>query len=195
MRLKSEPEQAVHDLGRREQAEWLGYRLSQGDGRLKVNLTEDAWRSLSKKLGQAHDKADSPTRANEAIRGWLSQLGPCFEDENIHQTHARIGSLAHKLAFDEIPSKEAFRQSWQHAYQRWCRKRKVRGEQGGAKGGAARPVREPAATRGAGTASSDATKQRGEAPGGPVPRPLPCLPDRRSRRRRQEQHGGHDVHP
>ena len=64
MRLKSDPERAIHDLAGGDRAEWLGFRLSKGAGGLKVTLTDKAWKSLSDNLGQAHEKNDAPLQAS-----------------------------------------------------------------------------------------------------------------------------------
>ena len=124
MRLKATPEQAIHDLGSGDHAEWLGYRLQMERNGLKAHLTEKAWRSLEEKLGLCHEKDSSPIRAVETIMGWISSMGACYLQTDPPGAYARIGTLAQNLAFDEIPPVEAVYQEWRRAYRRWksCRK-------------------------------------------------------------------------
>ena len=126
MKLKGTREQAIHDLRQGGSADWLGYRLAQGEGGLKATLTEAAWRSLAEKLEQNHTTDCSPLRAIQTIQGWISQLGPCFESEDVSRTYARIAALAHSLAFDDLPSLERIRRQWRSASRRWHRVRGTR---------------------------------------------------------------------
>src|SRR5262249_23879080 len=126
MSLKSTPEQAIRDLKGGESTEWLGYALTRVKECLKVSLTEKTWKSLSEKLELDHEKDGSPLRAVDTINGWISQMGPCFDEKEISRVYARIGSLAHNLGFDEIPSREEVGRNWRKAHQRWERCRKVR---------------------------------------------------------------------
>jgi hypothetical protein len=119
MMLKGTPEQAIHDLRDSGYADWLGYRLSKGKKGLVINTTESAWDSLAEKLEQDQEKDCSPLRANQTIMGWISQLGPCFNSTDLIQTYARIVTLAHMQAFDEILTMEQVRQHWRSAYMRW----------------------------------------------------------------------------
>jgi hypothetical protein len=123
MRLKSTAEQAVHDLRSGEHAEWLGYRLTREGERLKVFLTEKAWRGLAEQLGLVHEKDGSPLRAVDTIMGWVSSMGPCYSTTHIPTAYARISNLARNLAFDEIPTQEEVRRTWRNAHLRWERSR------------------------------------------------------------------------
>ena len=93
---------------------------------MKVTLTEKAWTSLSRKLELDHEKPGSSIRAVETIMGWISQLGPCFKTTDINKAYARIGLIAHDLAFDELPSVEEIHQNWQLAHKRWRQNRIAR---------------------------------------------------------------------
>jgi retron-type reverse transcriptase len=124
MMLKGTPEQAIHDLQDSGYADWLGFRLSVGKHGLVINTTESAWDSLAEKLEQDQEKDCSPIRANQTIMGWVNQLGPCFDSTDLTQTYARIVTLAHNQAFDEVPSMEQVRRHWRSAYMRWLHVRR-----------------------------------------------------------------------
>jgi hypothetical protein len=128
MTLKGNPEQAIHNLRDSGYADWLGYRLSAGKNGLVVNMTESAWDSLAEKLEQDQEKDCSPLRANQTIMGWIGQLGPSFDSIDLNQTYARIVTLAHDQAFDEIPSMEQVRRQWRSAYMRWQQVRRPIGQ-------------------------------------------------------------------
>jgi retron-type reverse transcriptase len=123
MRMKSSPEKAVCNLGNGSHVDWLGYRLAKEGDEVKVYLTDKAWTSLQDKLELDHTKVGSPLRAVETIKGWVSQMGPCYEQTNMTRAYARIVAMAHELAFDELPSKEEMSRTWRVAHLRWRRTR------------------------------------------------------------------------
>jgi hypothetical protein len=141
MRLKSTPEQAVHDLKSGEHADWLGFRLSEEGGRLKVSLTEKAWASLAEQLELAHERDSSPLRAIDSITGWVGAMGPCYSTTHLPTAYARIGSLANALAFDEIPTREEVSRIWHDAHRRWERRRVDREQRTQEQHAAAPPAR------------------------------------------------------
>jgi retron-type reverse transcriptase len=141
MQLKSTPERSVHNLGAGEHAEWLGYRLTREQDRLRVWLTERAWRNLVEKLELDHEKDDSPLRAVGTIMGWVGSMGPCYSTTHIPTAYARIGNLARNLAFDEIPSQEEVRRTWRTAHLRWERCRVDREQRTQEQQAAAPPAR------------------------------------------------------
>jgi len=124
MTLKFPPEKAIHDLRNRE-AEWIGYRLSQGGEGLRTEVAEGAWTSLAEKLEQAHEKPCPPLRVIQSILGWVEALGPCYEATDLPMAYARIVSLANSLSFDEIPTQREIRRTWAEASRRWRTHRKV----------------------------------------------------------------------
>jgi hypothetical protein len=119
MELKATPETAVRDLPRGETGDWLGFRLDMGPGGLEVRPTEKGWWKLDEYLGLAHTKPAAPLRALEIIGGWTEQLGPCRPYLDIAGFHARIASVAHGHAFDEIPDRQAVEDRLLRGYRRW----------------------------------------------------------------------------
>lgn len=124
MALKGTPEQTIHNLEDGDPAEWLGYRLSKGKNGLTARMTEGSWESLAEHLEEDQEKNCSSLRAIQTILGWISQLGPCFDSVNLTQTYARIVTLAHSQAFDELPTREHIDRHWRSAFRRWQRMRK-----------------------------------------------------------------------
>jgi hypothetical protein len=125
MMLKGNLKQAIHDLQSGVSADWLGYRLGKGKKGLVVNVMESAWNSLAEKLEQDQEKDCSPLRADQTIRGWISQLGPCFDRKELTETYARIVTLAHSQAFDEIPCMDQVRRQWRSAHMLWQHARRT----------------------------------------------------------------------
>lgn len=130
MMLKGNLEQAIQNLQDGRSANWLGYRLAKGKIGLVINMTESAWDSLAEKLEQDQEKDCSPLRANQTIMGWISQLGPCFKSSELTQTYAKIVTLAHSQAFDEIPTMEQVRRQLRSAFMRWRHARRTIDQRG-----------------------------------------------------------------
>jgi ribonuclease HI len=139
MPLKGSSLTAIRNLDRGQAAHWLGFELRKKDGELRASMTEKAWNRLEDCITSSQGKPDAALRANEAIIGWVSQMGPCFPQTDIPAAHAKVSSLALNQAFDEIPSQGEIRNRWQRAYARWrrARKRTMEPDRGGAAVGSA----------------------------------------------------------
>jgi hypothetical protein len=110
---------AVHDLGGRAHADWLGYRLRRGDGGLVVEIAPAAWSTLELHLGEAHKRPGSPVRAQETVRAWLDQLGPAHAHARRPDVYGRVARLARDAAFEELPGVRELDAVWQSAARRW----------------------------------------------------------------------------
>ncbi len=104
-------------------ATWLGLQIGCGWTQLNIQPTPDpetnAWFKLKEKLTLAHEEPDAPVRAEAIIKGWVSQMGPCFPFIDTGAACRQIREIAAELAFDEIPEPDEIREWWQHAYSRW----------------------------------------------------------------------------
>jgi Reverse transcriptase (RNA-dependent DNA polymerase) len=119
MELKAAPQAAVRDLQHGETGDWLGFRLCKGPGGLEVRPTERCWAKLDEALGLAHTKPAAPARALETIGGWTEQLGPCRPHLDSADFYARIVSVTHRYAFDEIPSRHILEDRLLRGHRRW----------------------------------------------------------------------------
>jgi hypothetical protein len=127
MELKATPGSAVRDLHNGESGDWLGFRLRKGSGGLEVRPTGRCWEQLTEALMLAHTKPVAPVRAIEVIEGWTEQLGPCRPHLDLTDFYARIASVAHGHAFDEIPSRESLEDCLFYGYRQWASlRRRVR---------------------------------------------------------------------
>jgi hypothetical protein len=120
MKLKADPRTTIRDLHNGETGDWLGLQLRKGPGGLEVRPTDQSWSTLGEHLGLAHTKPAAPIRAFEAIEGWIEQLGPCRPHLDVAEFDARIASVAHEHAFDEIPDRQAIEERLLHGYRRWA---------------------------------------------------------------------------
>jgi hypothetical protein len=125
MTMKENRDTALRTLAVDRPAEWMGFRITKAGENLQVELTQNRWHSLNQSLIFAHEKADSPVRACESIRGWVAQLGPCYPCVNRLRAYDRIAALAQSQGFDEIPDRGVIEAVWQRAYARWCKLRKT----------------------------------------------------------------------
>jgi hypothetical protein len=123
MPLKHGFEKALSQLDKQGTADWLGFLVRRGKDGVTVAVGEKAWDHLQEKLATAHEKPDAPLRARTIIKGWVSQMGPCYRHTDLDAACSRIEAISHELAFDEIPGAGELKKLWQRAYARWCRLR------------------------------------------------------------------------
>jgi hypothetical protein len=110
---------ALRDLAAGQTLEWLGYDLRRGDRGLEARLTGRSWEQLDGALAGLHDGPDAPIRAVETIEGWIAQQGPCYRHEDVDEVYARIGRLAGRYAFEEVPDRGRVRSLWGAAHDRY----------------------------------------------------------------------------
>jgi hypothetical protein len=122
--LKGDRDTAVRDLGGGQKAAWLGYDIRLGQGQLLTATTEKAWRQLQAGLEEASLDALFPVRAWEVIKGWIDYLGPCYPQETLITTHARVHSFLRDLGLEEAPSRKELNAWWSAAHARWQRLRR-----------------------------------------------------------------------
>ncbi len=113
------------DLREGGNARLPGFRLSLRDGRLRLDLGEDALGSdLARSLVGAHDDPDPQRMARTALRGWAASHGPALGDptetdlETILRTAARHG-------FRDLASREELAGWCTAAYGRWTGRHKA----------------------------------------------------------------------
>jgi RNA-directed DNA polymerase len=122
MKLKGTPATTIKDVSK-EGADWLGYTLVKQDDQMKVYVAKKAWKQLGRKLEAAYLKNDPSLRANDAIKGWIGYLGPTYPQTDMRKAYTKIQTLAHTLAFDEVPSLGEVQLKWRMAHTRWSLKR------------------------------------------------------------------------
>lgn len=124
MPLKFPKVDVIFDLTAGASVNWLGYRLSFDSGALRATISPVAWDRLAGRLVLYHDQqALDQDVLLEIIRGWVSEMGPCYASEDRAAVHARLGRLARDIGFAGIQSRRAFQGLWQRAFARWKRLR------------------------------------------------------------------------
>lgn len=127
MATKAAPGSAVRDLRQGESGDWLGFRLRKGPDGLEAQPTDRCWYQLDEALSLAHTRPAAPVRAREIVAGWAEQLGPCRPHLDLDDTCERIGAVARRHAFDELPVRRLVEDRLLCGYRRWAaRKGRVR---------------------------------------------------------------------
>jgi hypothetical protein len=121
MSLKQTATSATTVLSTADSADWIGFRIIAGAHRLEFFIGDRAWERLSEQLARTHLAADAPLRANDIVRGWIGQMGPCYSREDRPETYRRIHDTARELAFEEIPGVPELRSLWQASNARWSK--------------------------------------------------------------------------
>ena len=119
--LKGNVNSSLFDLETGDAVNWLGFRVTQFQGRFRYGLPDKAFGQLAENLALAHTKPDSPLRAIDAIHGWVDQIGPAFPSSSggMDQAYSHIHTLAAAEAFDEIPHQAALMERWRKSHRRW----------------------------------------------------------------------------
>lgn len=120
---------------RREGAriEILGFLLRRGsDGRPRLELDRKAWRKLERALERAHRTPDPPRMASEAVRGWISSLGPAFESVEPPIVLRETLRTAARMGFRDSLRQSELRDAYRTSRARWIDlRRRVYGRQYG----------------------------------------------------------------
>jgi Reverse transcriptase (RNA-dependent DNA polymerase) len=119
--LKKVEANGIFDIRGGQRVTWLGFQIQREGTRLTIRIAERAWSNLAEAFAEAHLSSASPIRALQAVRGWLNQIGPCFEYENQTAVVKRIRELAAEAAFEEMPATNHLVGTWQRSHARWHR--------------------------------------------------------------------------
>ena len=104
-------------------AKLLGLNLWREDGRLRMELKEDALDQLREHLAKAWETADPHVTVKTVRHGWINANGPAFE--NGVTAIPDVLRLASELGFRELPGAPELLGWWEEAWERWlvCRRR------------------------------------------------------------------------
>src|SRR5262249_26967691 len=119
--LKGEDGPPVHL--RAGKAHLLGFLLSHGDGQLRYELDEGAWKGLEQNLERTHETPNPSVLAAQAVQGWLGAYGPAFEGTR-REVLERVLDTAAFYGFRELATPEKLWKDWQCSWERWQRCRK-----------------------------------------------------------------------
>jgi hypothetical protein len=116
MPLKEDFAQGIHNLHDGGEVTWLGYRIGLNGSALSYRIAPHSFVKLASALETAHERPNSPLVAQQAIAGWLQQLGPCYDFEDRRMVVRRIRDIARESAFEELGD---FQAAWRNARNRW----------------------------------------------------------------------------
>lgn len=119
MPLKHPRHTAIRQLDQGQHADWLGYRLTMENRRLRTRLEPGSLLGLADSLESCHDEPHPTLRAADTVLGWLDQAGPTYPYEDQEDVIARIRETANTYAFDELPPDGELHETWRRAYARY----------------------------------------------------------------------------
>jgi RNA-directed DNA polymerase len=120
MALKSDDSKMTYRrLSTRKAVTWLGFRFSWVNKELQVAISDKAWSRLQEQLRLSHRHSNAPVRAIAIIRGWLSQMGPCYAFSQVSEVIAKVRTIACQEGFDELPGIKTLRTWWIERRDRW----------------------------------------------------------------------------
>jgi hypothetical protein len=119
MPLKLGYDAAVRRLTPEEPAAWLGFSITRAKKKLVVGIDERAWDRLGERLGRALQEQYPLRRAGAILRGWLSQVGPCYAHVDLDAACDRLDAVVQEQGFGKPPNRAAVKARWQLAHARW----------------------------------------------------------------------------
>lgn len=130
MTLKAAFPNAVVDTRDRE-AEWLGYRCRLVGQELEVRPGVGVLDKLARRFLLAHAKCRPAERANQVLKSWFGQLGPCHRKSDRPALIRRAIASAVGHGFEETPAAADLDEAWGQACIRWRSiRRRLRGTPG-----------------------------------------------------------------
>jgi hypothetical protein len=105
----------VFDLRSRGELEFLGFALAARRGELVVTVGEGCYQSLARGLDKAHERPHPAVHADQVVRGWIDQLGPCFQASPRRRVYDRFVAACRAQGFDEFPRRSQFERLWRAA--------------------------------------------------------------------------------
>jgi hypothetical protein len=123
MPLKGNDEATIHTLSEDDPADWLGFQITKAKQALHVGIGDRAWDRLVDALAVASKRPDAADRVDRIIRGWVSQMGPCYSSLEREQACDRLSTTAHEQVRDGAREPASYQKWWQIAHARWCRLR------------------------------------------------------------------------
>ena len=118
MLLKAKYEEAVQDI-RTKPAQWLGFEFHLDNTQFQVRLGKHAFEKLARRFVLAHSKCRSTERAQQVLKSWASQLGPCYRWEDRESICTQAITLAHGYGFEETLDVPQLVEEWKAAKKRW----------------------------------------------------------------------------
>ena len=100
-------------------AKWLGFKLRLDDGVLQTRMTSQALERLRARLRSMHEKPNAPVRANAMIKGWLNQMGPCYDFSDKKEVLLQLRTIAADEGFDELPRDKKMMKWWRTPKTLW----------------------------------------------------------------------------
>ncbi|MGE0760105.1 MAG: reverse transcriptase domain-containing protein [Pirellulaceae bacterium] len=124
MPVKGSAAASIHDLAAGETVEWLGFRVSMRDGKVRYDLPIEPDRAgwaddLCLRLRMCHAEPAAPQRAVQVVMGMLDQAGPAYRHTPRETLLRWIVDVAGGLDFHELPSVKAMEAQWERGWQRW----------------------------------------------------------------------------
>jgi RNA-directed DNA polymerase len=101
----------------------LGFRISWGDHRLRLDLDDGAYTALAGKLAEAHQDANPPDAARKAAEGWVASHGPASAGSRGDMVLDRVVGIAGAAGFREM-SRERLRAAMVSSVSRWMASRR-----------------------------------------------------------------------
>jgi hypothetical protein len=116
--LKDQPEgEYLVDLADGGTTELLGFAVSSEGGSLRYGVPDSSLTMLGDQLLQSHRTANPPRAAKAVVVGWLTAVGPAFDDRRPLVTD-RVCSMVRKAGYREL-TRDFILSTWASAHSSW----------------------------------------------------------------------------
>lgn len=114
---KWDAEKSIVRIEEHTELTWLGYGIRRVNGHATFTIAQKYWDGLIETIEEmgAHDHPIKDISG--LVKGWVSELGPCFEGENRDHTFERVQQVCHDHQVECSVDRNAFEQCWQRSHQ------------------------------------------------------------------------------
>ena len=104
---------------RQGQVQLLGFTLSRAKDRVVFSPGKHAYDGLRRNLASAHEGPNPPLTARQAVTGWLTSLGPAFENRSESDVLHDVLRTAADYGFREVGTVRSLRAIWRNSWEQW----------------------------------------------------------------------------
>ena len=116
---KSPEKLSIVRLEAESELSWLGYGIRIKGDEARFLISEKSWDTLETGLEDLKAGVSNELEADQLVRGWVAELGPCYQNENHRDCFGRINELCQSNGCQLSMEFMDFERQWESAHKRF----------------------------------------------------------------------------